>query len=374
MNVEFLLTAAETYKKKAADAELTGDVAAAKKNKTLAAKKYRQLAQLCPTRKDEFLACAVKCESSSAAPEVQEPEPLHRAEPQPDGMNKNSAKSGAENGADNQAKDYSGYNLNISKPNKSISFDAIIGLNDAKKAIWQDLILPLNHPEKYQKHNLKIGANTLLYGPPGTGKTTFAKAVASDVSVPFINVNSNALVDAYIGMTGKNVDKLFEEVRRFVREQKTAVILFIDEIDAIAQSRGSDNKTAQEAVPTLIKQLDGFDSDNSGIIIIAATNLSRIIDKAVLDRFKSQIYIPLPDEDDRRKIFELKLNEFNIEKDDLAKIDLDFIAKKSEGLSGRKITQIVDKFMRELVEHELNNNLITESYNDVMMRLIEKAR
>ena len=213
----------------------------------------------------------------------------------------------------------------------------------------------------------------LMDGPPGTGKTTFAKAVASDVDVPFININSNSLIDPYIGATGKNIDNLFEEVRRFVSEQRIPVILFIDEIDAIAQKRGGANKTSQEAVPTLIKQLEGFDSDNTGIIVIAASNLSDIIDRAVLDRFKSQIYISLPTESDRAKLFELKLKGFNVESQIMCEIDLAKLARESENLSGRKITQICDNFVRTVIELEIQKKTPEKSYTDMLVDLIKKA-
>lgn len=382
MDAQVLLEAAEIYEKKAQEAEARGDADGVKENLALAARKYRQLAQLCPTRKNEFLSAAGQCDAGNIVRGAQTPAPLPTARPnrevQPQ-QNKTfspySVKAKDISGQiSKKNKDYSGYGFKVSTPNDSVTFDKVIGLEDAKMTIRQDLIFPLKHPEIYQKHNLKIGANTLLYGPPGTGKTTFAKAVANDVDVPFINVNCNSLVDSYIGVTGKNVDNLFNEVRRFIAEQQTAVILFIDEIDAIAQSRGGENKTAQEAVPTLIKQLDGFDTDNSGIIIIAATNISHVLDKAVLDRFKSQIYIPLPDEEDREKIFELNLNERNINQEHLSKIDLNAVAKNSENLSGRKITQICDNFMRQLVEFELEGKSPEKSYTQMILDLIKKAR
>lgn len=368
MNIKFEKRAADAMLDTARKAEASGNFSFAEQCYIKAADGYRRLAEACPERREEFTALADGCKAGGKLPDKAAKTSAVREKPTAAAPKSVKAQPYCDE------KSGSDYELNVARPSERVSFDDIVGLDEAKETIRQDLIFPLKHPEVYKKYNLKIGGNTLLYGPPGTGKTTFAKAVACDVEIPFINVSCNSLVDPLIGATGKNVDKMFAEVRRFVKEQSTAVILFIDELDAIAQSRGGDNKTADETVPTIIKQLDGFDSDNTGIIILAATNIAEKLDGAVLDRFKSRIYIPLPNEADRAAMFEMKLRGLNISPKDAAEIDFGLIAKYSEGLSGRKISHVADKFMREIAKCESLGKEMSENHNDFLCGLIDRTR
>ncbi len=228
--------------------------------------------------------------------------------------------------------------LHLSKPTERVSFDDIIGLDDAKSAIHRLLIDPLKSPEIFKKYGLKAGGYILLEGPPGTGKTTFAKAAACELSVPFANVNANELVDSYIGKTGKNIDALFDEARKASKSCGSPIVLFIDEIDYLAQKRGGENKTAAEAVPTLIKQMDGFSTGSDDIVLIAATNIKSSLDPAVLSRFRNIINIPLPTEAEREKIIKAKLKV--LDRADYDRIDFALVAAKTEGLSGRDLNRM----------------------------------
>ena len=262
------------------------------------------------------------------------------------------------------------YDLDIAKPNDKVSFDDIIGLESAKIAIHRMLINPLNNPEAYIKYGLKPGGNILLEGPPGTGKTTFAKAAACEINLPFVIANCSALVDCLIGNTAKNIDKLFGEVRRLVKNRKTSVILFCDEFDEIAKERGSDSKTADEAVPALIRQLDGFDTDNANIVIIAATNRKDTLDKAVLSRFGKSIFIPLPTRDNRRDIFRSKLK--NIDQADYESIDFEKLADGSDGMSGRDINHICSEFRNILAERDAGLTAVNCGLTDVLLGCIDQ--
>ena len=113
-------------------------------------------------------------------------------------------------------------------PNEKISFDDIIGLADAKAAIHRILIDPLKSPEIYGRYGIKAGGFILLEGPPGTGKTTFAKAAASELEVPFAEIDSNSLINSYIGETGKNIDKLFSSARTYAKNCGKPVVMFLD--------------------------------------------------------------------------------------------------------------------------------------------------
>lgn len=376
MNIDFILAAAETFYTKAKRAEEEGKLSFARENYRLAAAKYRAAAEALPERRGHYTALALECErraAGAAAPAPAPAKPDKKPRPAPSGQGEQEGEKKPAR-ADGSAPEYSGYDLNFKSPNEKVSFDDIIGLDSAKTAIHRKLIYPLLHPEAYRKYHIKPGGNILLEGPPGTGKTTFAKAAACEVDLPFVVVDCNALVDCYIGNTGKNIDKMFEEVRRFVREQKTAVLLFCDEFDAIAKARTSDDKTAAEAVPTLIRQLDGFDTDNANIVILAATNLKTAIDPAILSRFGNSIYIPLPDEDARRKIFASKLEKWGVSAEDIASLDLFAAASCSEGMSGRDINSIVGDLSGVLAERDGGITPLTEPLQDVLLRLIDQKR
>lgn len=370
-DLDYVLEAAQAYLKKAEKEKDAGHEEKARQNRGWAADRYREAAQMCPERRKEFEEFARCCMTGN----IESLSPPHPSYPPKDPSAvdvKPKAHRFKEQAEDTPAPSYDGYALNIVPPNTKVTFDEIIGLEDAKQAIKQDLIYPLQFPEKFERYNLKVGATTLLYGPPGTGKTTFAKAVASMVSVPFINVRCGDLVNPLIGETGKNISKLFDEVRRFIREQQTSVVLFMDEFDEIARSRDSDNKTAQEAVPALLAQLDGFDTDNSDMIIIAATNFVGLLDRAVMDRCRNQILVPLPTEADRKKIFEAKFRQSNLEETILDKINLDEAARRSEGLSGRKIKMVTESFIRQLIMSDIEQRKETFDINGLLMELITR--
>ena len=262
------------------------------------------------------------------------------------------------------------YDLEIAKPTDKVSFDDIIGLESAKIAIHRMLINPLSNPDAYKKYGLKPGGNILLEGPPGTGKTTFAKAAACEISLPFVIANCSALVDPLIGHTGQNIEKLFIEVRRLVRNRKTSVIMFCDEFDEIAKARGGDSKTADEAVPALLRQLDGFATDNANIVVIAATNRKDTLDKAVLSRFTKSIFIPLPTRDNRRDIFKSKLK--NIDASDLSTIDFEKLADGSDGMSGRDINHICEEFRNILAERDAGITKVSCGLTEVLLGVIEQ--
>ncbi|MDE6401926.1 MAG: ATP-binding protein, partial [Clostridiales bacterium] len=247
------------------------------------------------------------------------------------------------------------------KPNENITFDDIIGLDEAKAAINRLLIDPLKSPQAYKKYGITAGGFILLEGPAGTGKTTFAKAAACSLGMPFAEINANMLVDSYIGKTGKNIDALFAEARRLSAEKGMPVVLFLDEIDYLAQRRGGENKTAAEAVPALIKQMDGFSTGADNIVLIAATNIKSSLDPAILSRFSHAINIPLPTEAERKLLFAAKLK--MLDAADLSALDLDEAAKRSIGFSGRDISQAALDLKNALAARDAGIKNITEPLN-----------
>ncbi len=220
----------------------------------------------------------------------------------------------------------------------SVSFNDVIGLEDAKHAVTEYVINPILYPEAYN-YNFLNNKGILLEGPPGTGKSTFAKAVSREVKQPFALINVAQLVNCYVGETGKNIDKVFAYLREYTEKHDCGATIFFDEFDEIAKRRGGDDKAAEAAVPALLRNLDGFLSDNR-FLIIANTNCMRALDPAILDRFRRKIYIPLPDLDSRYRLFLSKTAD--MEREYREDIDWQRAAELSEGLSGRTITFLCD--------------------------------
>lgn len=258
------------------------------------------------------------------------------------------------------------------RPTDKVSFDDIIGLDEAKAAIHRLLIDPLKNPEVYLRYGIKAGGFILLEGPPGTGKTTFAKAAASELDVPFSEIDANSLVDSYIGKTGKNIDKMFSEARALAKKNGTPVVLFIDEIDYLAQKRGGENKTAAEAVPTLIKQMDGFSTGADDLVLIAATNIKEALDPAILSRFRNVIHIPLPTQNERAEIFKSKLK--MLDEPDFKAIDFAAAAEMSDGFSGRDITKVALDLKNALAARDAGIALIGEPIGYLLIKLIKKNK
>ena len=248
-------------------------------------------------------------------------------------------------------------------------FDGVIGLEDAKEAVTEYVINPIKYQEAY---NYKFASNKaiLLEGPPGTGKTTFAKAVAKEINQPFALVNVANLVNAYIGETAKNIDKVFVALREYTEKNNCSITIFLDELDEIAKKRTSDDKTSASAVPALLRNMDGV-KENKHFLILANTNFVDMLDDAILDRFRKIIHIPLPDARMRKVFFQNKLKE--VEPEFMEQLDLDMLAEESEGLSGRKITYICDDFKYYLGAFKAGNKQDGD-LNAELVRLINKAR
>src|SRR4029078_3956439 len=180
----------------------------------------------------------------------------------------------------------------------------------------------------------------LLVGPPGTGKTLLAKAVAGEAQAPFFSLSGSDFVEMFVGVGASRVRDLFRQAK-----EKAPCIIFIDEIDAIGRARGKNpaqgaNDERENTLNQLLTEMDGFGT-NSGVIILAATNRADILDRALLraGRFDRQIYVDMPDLNERKDIFKVHLKPLKLD----ASVDVDFLAKQTPGFSGADIANICNE-------------------------------
>ncbi len=225
------------------------------------------------------------------------------------------------------------------KNSMSITFADVAGLHEAKEEV-EEIVHFLKNPNKYTQLGAKIPKGALLVGPPGTGKTLLAKAVAGEAHVPFFSLSGSDFVEMFVGVGASRVRDLFAKAK-----EKAPCIVFIDEIDAVGRARSNSqnlggNDERENTLNQLLTEMDGFGS-NSGIIILAATNRVDILDGALTraGRFDRQIFVDLPDINDRKEIFTVHLK--NIKTD--SSLDLDLLARQTPGFSGADIANICNE-------------------------------
>jgi len=215
----------------------------------------------------------------------------------------------------------------------SLNFNDVAGLQEAKVEVME-IVEFLKNPKKYTDLGGKIPKGALLVGPPGTGKTLLAKAVAGEAKVPFFSLSGSDFVEMFVGVGASRVRDLFKQAK-----EKAPSIIFIDEIDAVGRARGRSamtggNDERENTLNQLLTEMDGFQT-NAGVIILAATNRADILDRALLraGRFDRQIYIELPDLEERKAIFKVHMR--NLKMDESTSVD--FLAKQTPGFSGADI-------------------------------------
>ena len=219
------------------------------------------------------------------------------------------------------------------------TFKDVAGLEGAKEEI-QEIVDFLKNPNKYTVLGGKIPKGALLVGLPGTGKTLLAKAVAGEAKVPFYSLSGSDFVEMFVGVGASRVRDLFKQAK-----DKSPAIIFIDEIDAIGRARGKSNMTGsnderENTLNQLLTEMDGFGTDTN-VIVIAATNRADVLDKALLraGRFDRQIYVDLPDLNERREIFKVHLKPIKA----IKSLDVDFLAKQTPGFSGADIANVCNE-------------------------------
>ncbi|MBD2872333.1 ATP-binding protein [Paenibacillus arenilitoris] len=246
------------------------------------------------------------------------------------------------------------------KPDET--FADVGGLEDVKKKIRMNFILPLKQPELFAAYGKEAGGSLLLYGPPGCGKTFLARAVAGEIDANFMHIELQAILGMYVGQSENNLHDIFEKAR----ENKPCVI-FIDELDAMGGSRNQMRQHHDRIlVNQLLMELDGLRTFNDQVFVIGATNTPWYLDSALRrpGRFNHMIFVPPPEEAERAAILQLKLAG-----KPLASLELNRIARETKHFSGADLEQIV----KDAVEGALERTLETGDIQPIRQDDLKKA-
>ena len=235
---------------------------------------------------------------------------------------------------------------NLMQKNKETlsSWEDIGGLEGTKNTIKESIVLA--YAIKPDSVEIEGWRNILLFGPPGTGKTLLAAATAKGLDAAFFNVNAGQVLSKYYGESPKIVNALFDVARA-----KSPSVIFFDELDSVALSRGAEiDEATRRVLSSLLTELDGLSGGKKGefVLFLASTNTPWDIDDAVISRFEKRIYVPLPDEDARRGILKIQL-----EKKGFVFDDYDWLVEKTDGYSGRDIKVLCKEGVYGMVR-ELN--------------------
>lgn len=228
--------------------------------------------------------------------------------------------------------------VNAEKP--KVRFDDMAGNKEAKEEVVE-IVDFLKHPDRYASIGAKIPKGVLLVGPPGTGKTLLAKAVAGEANVPFFSMSGSSFIEMFVGLGASRVRDLFDMAKK-----EAPSIIFIDEIDAIGKSRAaggmiSGNDEREQTLNQLLAEMDGFNSDSSPVIVLAATNRPEVLDPALLrpGRFDRQVLVDKPDFNGRVDILKVHIKSVKLSRD----VDLQEIARLTAGLAGADLANIINE-------------------------------
>jgi SpoVK/Ycf46/Vps4 family AAA+-type ATPase len=217
-----------------------------------------------------------------------------------------------------------------------LSFKDVGGMEKVKEEIGMKIIYPLTHPEVYQAYGKSAGGGILMYGPPGCGKTYLARATAGEVKAHFLAIGLHDVLDMYIGQSEQNLHAIFELARN-----NTPCVLFFDEVDALGASRSDMRYSAgRKVINQFLAELDGVDTSNDGILILAATNAPWHVDPALRrpGRFDRVIFVPPPDARARAAILRILLAD-----KPTAKMDVQRLGRQTDGFSGADLRGTVDR-------------------------------
>lgn len=263
-----------------------------------------------------------------------------------------------------QASDIIGEQAKAGLAGPTIGFDDVGGLEKVKTQMRRRIINPFLKKDLFVKFKRRAGGGVLMYGPPGCGKTMLARALAHECRAKFVNVKASDILDKWIGESEKNIASIFAEARA-----DKPVVLFFDEIEALAQKRQfGDSHKINTTISTLLTEMDGFESDNEGVLILGATNVPWSLDSAFRrpGRFDRTIFVPPPDKLARKFILKNQLIDRPVD----SALDISPLINRTSGFSGADLVGLVDTALDYAIEDsEDADNLVPLSgrhFNDAL--------
>lgn len=232
-----------------------------------------------------------------------------------------------------------------------IDFSSVGGMEKLKEEIRLKIVLPLAHPEMFKAYGKAVGGGILMYGPPGCGKTHLARATAGEVKAGFLSVGINDVLDMWIGSSEHKLHDLFEQARR-----NRPCVLFFDEVDALGASRTDMRQAAgRHLINQFLSELDGVQSSNEGVLVLAATNAPWHLDSAFRrpGRFDRILFVPPPDLKARAEVLRIMCEGKPVDA-----IDHDHLAKKTEGFSGADLKAVLDIAVERKLREALSSGTI----------------